>query len=116
MYFFIKIQVFSQIFLKFYYTLKSVSVRANDYILEELGGTNSTGFSAPLPGYINSSGNFAEVNNQCLLWTTTKNESTNGINIGIYKNNNVNFSDWSFGNIDTLANTCLSVRVCKDAS
>ena len=95
-------------------TLKDVSTKSNDYIVEELGGTNLTGFSAPLPGYINSSGAFKSSNESCLIWTTTKNGDTNGYNIDISKNQTINFSDWSFGNIDTLANTCLSVRVCRD--
>lgn len=97
-------------------TLKSISMASNDYIIEELGGTNLTGFSAPLPGYINSSGSFTASNSSCLIWTTNKSGDTNGVNIDISKNYDVNFSDWSFGNIDTLANTCLSVRVCKDVT
>ena len=96
-------------------TLQSVSSSSNDYILESLGGTNTTGFSSPLPGYINSGGSFTEANNMCLIWTTTKYDDTSSRNLAFKKNSNVDFSDWSFGNIDNLKNTCLSVRVCKDA-
>lgn len=92
----------------------SVSHNSNDFISSEKGGNNSSGFSAMLLGYRNSSNNFVYNNSKTLFWSDTPyGDNFTTYNGALTLNAEFNWRDYSRGTASSVENTALEVRICS---